>query len=199
MRSRCVDSQYRLGRHQVRAQALNRALWSWAPPRSTSIANLRLFAALVARALERPGAKPEVHDDGSDYVQDSPKARHCGLSRRRSHALLLSLSSSSLPPPHPTPALLLAFARLCVELTSLGLVDMGLLTDAYLTRDGRRARCCCNTSMAAEAGREFDGESRPSTRIIGIANWGAKECICIRAMIDELGMLPMLAVYIVGC
>ena len=28
---------------------------------------------------------------------------------------------------------------------------------------------------------------------------GVKECNRIRAMIDELGMLPMLAVYIVGC
>ena len=71
------------------------------------------------------------------------------------------------------------------------MVDMEPMTDAFLTATALAAVA----TLPCEAGRELEGESRPATRIIGIANQRVKECNRIRAMIDELGMPPTLMIH----
>lgn len=69
------------------------------------------------------------------------------------------------------------------HLRALGVVDMEVMTDAFLT-----ASCLAAVATLGSLGsRKRDpGQSSNSTRIIGIANQRVKECNRIQAMMDQL-------------
>jgi pentafunctional AROM polypeptide len=74
------------------------------------------------------------------------------------------------------------------QLKALGLIDMEPMTDAFLTASVLAAVAAASPAK----GRELGDGSRPrTTRIVGIANQRVKECNRIRAMIDQLGALPL--------
>ncbi|CAL1710609.1 unnamed protein product [Somion occarium] len=69
------------------------------------------------------------------------------------------------------------------SLKALGLVDMELMTDAFLTASVLAAVA----NNAPLKGRALpDGSTLTATRIVGIANQRVKECNRIRAMMDQL-------------
>lgn len=74
------------------------------------------------------------------------------------------------------------------QLRPLGLVDMEPMTDAFLTASVLAAIAAGD----AQPERELkDGSPKTTTRITGIANQRVKECNRIKAMIDQLGKLPL--------
>jgi pentafunctional AROM polypeptide len=74
------------------------------------------------------------------------------------------------------------------QLKALGLIDMEPMTDAFLTASVLAAVAATSSTKDRELG---DGSRPTTTRIVGIANQRVKECNRIRAMIDQLGMLPL--------
>lgn len=70
-------------------------------------------------------------------------------------------------------------------LKSIGAIDMGPMTDAFLT-----ASVLAAVAVGAPLeGRVLgDGSPKTTTRIVGIANQRVKECNRIQTMIDQLGV-----------
>ena len=74
------------------------------------------------------------------------------------------------------------------QLKAIGLIDMEPMTDAFLTASVLAAVAASSPTKDRQLS---DGSQLTTTRIIGIANQRVKECNRIRAMIDQLGMLPL--------
>ena len=72
-------------------------------------------------------------------------------------------------------------------LRALGVIDMEVMTDAFLTASVLAAVACAEPFKGRAIG---NGEKeKRATRILGIANQRVKECNRIRAMMDQLGAL----------
>ena len=69
------------------------------------------------------------------------------------------------------------------QLRALGIVDMEVMTDAFLT-----ASCLAAVATLGplSSRKRADDQPKNSTRVVGIANQRVKECNRIRAMMDEL-------------
>lgn len=72
------------------------------------------------------------------------------------------------------------------QLRALGDVDMETMTDAFLTASVLAAVATLPPAKDRVI-NAVDRDTRPATRIYGIANQRVKECNRIKAMIDELG------------
>jgi pentafunctional AROM polypeptide len=78
------------------------------------------------------------------------------------------------------------------QLRALGYVDMEPMTDAFLT-----ASVLAAVAIGSPLpGRELSESPRNTTRILGIANQRVKECNRIRAMIDQLGTVKPIFLFV---